>query len=67
MAASFEQQQIVSFEELLMSEVVQQDTLRRVLVQKGIFTNEEFLVMVREVKSEIERTQKENRTKGDIK
>jgi hypothetical protein len=67
MAASFDPQQIVSFEELLMSEVVQQDTLRRVLVQKGIFTNEEFLVMVREVKSEIERTQKENRTKGDIK
>ena len=35
--------QIVSFEELLMSQVVQLGPLTRLLVEKGIFTKEEFL------------------------
>lgn len=39
--------QIVSFEELLMSQVVQQEALTRLLVEKGIFTKGEFLEMVR--------------------
>ena len=34
------------FEELLMSQVVQQEALTRLLVEKGIFTEEEFLEMV---------------------
>jgi hypothetical protein len=42
--------QIVSFEELLMSQVVQQETLTRLLVEKGVFTKEEFLEMVKVVK-----------------
>ena len=43
--------QIVSFEELLMSQVVQQEPLTRLLIEKGIFTKEEFLEMVRVVNS----------------
>ena len=39
--------QVVSFEELLMSQVVQQEALTRLLVEKGIFTKEEFLEMVK--------------------
>jgi hypothetical protein len=35
------------FEELLMSQVVQQEALTRLLVEKGIFTKEEFLEMVK--------------------
>jgi len=38
---------VASFEELLMSQVVQQEALTRVLVEKGIFTKEEFLEMVK--------------------
>jgi len=38
---------VVSFEELLMSQVVQQEALTRLLVEKGILTTEEFLEMVK--------------------
>ena len=41
--------QVVSFEELLMSQVVQQEALTRLLVEKGIFIKEELLEMVRVV------------------
>ena len=38
--------QIVSCEELVMSRVVSQEAVIRLLVEKGIFTKEEFLKMV---------------------
>ena len=47
--------QIVSFEELLISQVVQQEALTRLLVKKGIFTVEEFLEMVKAVNLEMKR------------
>ena len=47
--------QVVSFEELLMSQVVQQEALTRLLVEKGIFTKEDFLEMVRVVNKEMKR------------
>jgi hypothetical protein len=53
MATPLDPKQIVSFEELLMSQVVQQETLTRLLIEKGIFTKEEFLEMVRVVDKEI--------------
>jgi hypothetical protein len=46
--------QVVSFEKLLKSQVVQQEALTRLLVEKGIFTKEEFLEMVKVVNLEIE-------------
>jgi hypothetical protein len=49
MAIPLDPNQIVSFEELLISQVVQQEALSRLLVEKGIFTKEEFLEMVRVV------------------
>jgi hypothetical protein len=39
--------EIVFFEEPLMSQVVQQEALTRLFVEKGIFNKEEFLEMVR--------------------
>jgi hypothetical protein len=45
MAIALDPKQIVSFEELLMSQVVQQEALTRLFVEKGIFTKEEFLEM----------------------
>ncbi len=49
MVTALDLKQMVSFEELLMSQVVQQEGLTRLLVEKGIFTEEEFLEMVRVV------------------
>jgi len=43
MAIPLDSKQLVSFEELLLSQVVQQETFTRLLVEKGIFTKEEFL------------------------
>ena len=49
MASPLDPKQVVSFEELLMSQVVQQEALTRLLVEKGIFIKEELLEMVRVV------------------
>ncbi len=43
MAEKLDPKQIVSFEELLMSQVVQQEALTRMLIEKGVFTREGFL------------------------
>jgi hypothetical protein len=42
MAIPLDPKQIVSYEELLMSHVVQQEALTKLLVEKGIFSKEEF-------------------------
>jgi hypothetical protein len=42
MATPLDPKQVVSFEELMMSQVVQQEALTRFLVEKGIFTRDEF-------------------------
>ncbi len=55
MATALDPKQIVSFNELLMSQVVQQEALTRLLVEKGIFTEEEFLEMVKKVNQEMKR------------
>jgi hypothetical protein len=47
MAIPLDPKQIVSFEDLLMSQVLQQEALTRLLVEKGIFTKDEFLEMVK--------------------
>jgi len=52
MGIGLDPKQVVSFEELLMSQVVQQEALTRLLVERGIFTREEFLGMVKVVDRE---------------
>jgi hypothetical protein len=39
--------EIIPFEELPMSQVVEQEALTRLLVEKGIFSKKEFLEVVR--------------------
>ena len=53
MATPLDPKQIVSLEELLMSQVVSQEAVIRLLVEKGIFSKEEFLEMVNVVNLEI--------------
>ena len=55
MAIRLDPKQVVPFEELLMSQVVQQEALTRLLIEKGIFTQEEFLEMVRVVNKEMKK------------
>jgi len=53
MATPLGPKQIVSFEELLVSHVVYQEALTRLLVEKGIFTKDEVLEMVKAVDREM--------------
>ena len=55
MATPLDPKQVVSFEELLMSQVPQQEALTRLLIGKGVFGREEFLEMVKVVDREIKR------------
>ena len=58
MTIPLDPKQILSYEELLMSQAVQQEAFTRLLVEKRIFTKEEFLEMVRVVNEEMEKKQK---------
>jgi len=58
MAIPLDPKQVVSFEELLMFQVVQQEALTRLLVEKRIFTKEELLEMVKVVDREMKRERK---------
>ena len=60
MAIPLDPKQVVSFEELLMSQVVQQEALARLLVEKGIFTKEEFLEIVKVVDGEMKRKRRKH-------
>jgi hypothetical protein len=53
MATGLDPKQIVSSDELLMSQVISQEAVIRLLVEKGIFSKEEFLEMVKVVNLEI--------------
>ena len=53
MAISLDPKQIVLNDELLMSQVVSQEAVIRLLVEKGVFSKEEFLEMVKTVQLEM--------------
>jgi len=55
MAISIDPKQIVLNDELLLSQVVSQEAVIRLLVEKGVFSKEEFLKMVNVVNLEIAR------------
>ena len=52
MAIPLDPKQLVSFEEILTSQMMSQDALIRLLIEKGIFTKGEFLEMVKVVDQE---------------
>ncbi len=54
MAERMEKREAVSFEELLLSNMYEQETTRRVLVRKGVLTNEEVLEEVKVVRRDPE-------------
>ncbi len=54
MAEKLDPRQVATFEELLRSMMYEQEALRRVLVRKGLLTNEEVLEEVKAVRRELE-------------
>ncbi len=54
MAEKLDPKQVVTFEELLRAMMMEQDALRRVLVRKGVLTNEEVLEEVKVVRRVLE-------------
>lgn len=53
MAIALDPKQIVLNDELLLSQVISQEAIIRLLIEKGIFSKEEFLEMVNVVNVEI--------------
>lgn len=55
MARRVDPKQTVTFEEVLRSMLYEQEALHRVLVRKGLVTNEEVLAEVKVVRRELEK------------
>ena len=53
LAEKLDPRQVATFEELLMTVLYEQEALRRVLVRKGLVTNDEVLEEVKVVKREL--------------
>ena len=52
MAEKLDPSELVSFKELLMANSMQVDAIAQLLIEKGIFTKEEFFVMLKQVQME---------------
>jgi len=52
MAQQLDQDELVSFKELLISNTIQLEVVTRVLIEKGIITNEEFFDKLKQVQAE---------------
>ena len=52
MAQKLDQDEFVSFRELLISNTIQLDVVTRVLIEKGIITEEEFFDKLKQVQME---------------
>jgi hypothetical protein len=54
MAEQLDPDELVSFRELLISNTIQLDVVTRVLIEKGIITDDEFFVKLKKVQMEYE-------------
>jgi hypothetical protein len=54
MAEKLDPRQVVTFEELIRAMMMEQDATRRILVRKGLLTNEEVLEEIKVVKKGME-------------
>ena len=55
MTKKFDQEQLVALEELLVSNTVQLDTITKLLVEKGVFTKNEFFDMLKQIQEEFKK------------
>jgi len=54
MAEKLDQKDLVSYEELLMANVIQVDALSQLLIEKGLITEKEFYTRLKQVQAEYE-------------
>ena len=54
MAQKLDDEELVSFKEILMANSIQVDTLSQLLIEKGIITKEEFFTKLKQVQAEYE-------------
>ncbi len=52
MAEKLDEKELVSFKELLMSNTIQVDAVTQLLMDKGVFTEDEFYAKLKEVGDE---------------
>ena len=52
MATKLDEKELVSSEELLMAQMIQIDAVSQLLIEKGIFTEEEFFMKLKQVQAE---------------
>lgn len=55
MAHLLDSKDVVEFKELLMANTIQVDTMCQLLIQKGYFTEEEFLAKMKEVQEDYQK------------
>ena len=54
MAEKLNEKELVSFKELLMTNTIQVDTVTQLLIEKGIFTEEELYTKLKQVQGDYE-------------
>jgi hypothetical protein len=54
MAEKLDDKELVSFEELIMANMVQVDTITQLLIEKGIISAQEFFTKLKQVQAEWE-------------
>ncbi len=57
MKRELSEKEIVTFKELLISEMIQTEALTRLLIRKGIISQEEYTDMLRRVQDEYDKRQ----------
>ena len=55
MAEKLDPKELISFRELLISNTIQLDTVTRLLIEKGIITEEEIFAKLKQVQSEYQK------------
>jgi len=58
MAEKLDQNELVTFKELLMANTYQTDALLQLLIEKGIITEQEFYLKLKEVQSQYQKPEK---------
>ncbi len=56
MTEKLDQNELAGFEELLVSNTIQMDAVIQLLIEKGLFTKEEFFEMLKRVQAEYQET-----------
>ena len=56
MTEKLDQNELAGFEELLVSNTIQMDSVIQLLIEKGLFTKEEFFEMLKRVQAEYQET-----------